>query len=256
MERYDEHRNRPNGSKKLAIGLVILFLGAILLADNFRMLPWGFKSIIFTWQMLLIAIGFINLFSRNNYATGVILILIGAFFLIPDIVTFPFNFTRLFWPVLLIAVGLLIISRRNITRNHHFNHRHNHRHFDYQNQPFSNSSDDYMDEVNIFGGSKKSFLSENFKGGKIVSIFGGSEIDLSHAKLAEGTNMLEMICIFGGSSIIIPSDWRVRSDVVSILGGFADKRSNISDASMKDRELIIKGVAIFGGGDIKSFKES
>ena len=247
MIRYDNDENaKPNNGKKLVLGLIIVFLGMILLADNFDKLPHGFKSVIFTWQMLIIAIGCLNLFSRKGYFGGLIMILVGFFFLIPEIHFFTFDFTRLFWPILLIAIGLLIIFRRSI------NIGHSHKHIKCRNSAKA-SGEGYIDEVNIFGGSKQQNVSQSFCGGKVTAVFGGSEIDLSRAKLAEGINVLDMVCIFGGTVIVVPADWHVRTEVVSILGGFADKRHNVPTSSPTDRELIIKGVTIFGGGEIKSY---
>jgi predicted membrane protein len=248
MERYYEnHRGRHSKPRKLAFGMIVLVLGALLLADNLGMMPWGFKSIVFSWQMLLIGIGVLNLFGRHSF-TGVILIFIGGFFLLPEIFAFTFSFSKLFWPILLIMIGILIIFRHTLGFNRYDRYK------DIPNKPTEDNTEGFIDEVNIFGGSKQRYMSQSFKGGKITSIFGGSEIDLTQAQLAEGTNVLEMVCIFGGSAIIVPSDWHVRSEVVSILGGFADKRIN-NPAMAHDRQLIIKGVAIFGGGEIKSIKD-
>ena len=44
--------------------------------------------------------------------------------------------------------------------------------------------DDYIDEVSIFGGAEKSISSQNFKGGKVTSVFGGSEIIFLSANLS------------------------------------------------------------------------
>ncbi len=248
MERYyGNHHGKFSKPRKLAFGMIILVLGALLLADNLGMMPWGLKSIVFSWQMLLIVIGILNLFGRHSF-TGVVLIFIGGFFLLPEIFAFAFSFSKLFWPLLLIFVGILIIFRHalGLNRNGKFEN--------IPNRPTGDNTEGFIDEVNIFGGSKQRYMSQSFKGGKITSIFGGSEIDLTQACLAEGTNILELVCIFGGSSIIVPSDWYVRSEIVSILGGFADKRIN-NPSINHERQLIIKGVAIFGGGDIKSIKE-
>jgi predicted membrane protein len=248
MEQNEEIKFKKHSkSKKLVFGVLIVCLGTFLLTDNLGLLPWEMKSIVFSWQMFLIAIGILSLFGRNSF-TGIILIFIGAFFLIPEIFAFSFNFTRLFWPVLLIAIGLVMIFRHGLGLSGHIHAtRFNNFHAE------KKTADDYIDEVNIFGGSKQRYMSQNFKGGKITSIFGGSELDLTQSSLAEGTNVLELVCIFGGSSIIVPSDWHIRSEVVSILGGFADKRHVTASTSVKDRELVIKGVAILGGGDVKSY---
>jgi predicted membrane protein len=82
---------------------------------------------------------------------------------------------------------------------------------------------------------------------------GGSTFDLMDAELSPGTNVLDMFCLFGGSKIIIPSNWKVKIEVTAIFGGYSDKRKlpqNYADSNNK--ELIIKGVVIFGGGEIKS----
>ncbi len=250
MERYNGNNNyKPNNTRKVVFGLIIVALGALLLADNFEGLSEHIRSVVFSLPMLIVAIGILNLFGRRSYVTGVIIIMVGVFFLIPKIFyNIDPDFTRLFWPSILIAIGILIIVRRGMGHDHHHHHFHKHFH-DYTAKE---TSDGYIDEVNIFGGNKSKIVSQNFKGGKITSIFGGSELDFTHAQLAEGTNVIDMVCMFGGTSMILPADWYVRSKVVSILGGFADKRLNISNPAVKDRELVIKGIAIFGGGEIKS----
>ena len=253
MERICEDRIKPNKGRKMVFGFLILFVGIVFLLDNIGLLPNGAKDILLTWQMLLIAIGLLSISSRNNLFPGLVMILIGSFFLMPHFFDFSFNFTRLLWPVLLIAIGLMIILRRNMG-THHFHHHHH-----YHGRPpitvLEDNQDSLIDEVNVFGGSKRNVVSQNFTGGKITSIFGGTELDFTNAKLAEGSNVLDMVCIFGGASFVIPADWTVRTEVVSILGGFVDKRHNIPTTINRDRELVIKGVAIFGGGELKSFKD-
>ena len=111
---------------------------------------------------------------------------------------------------------------------------------------------DYIDEVNIFSGSEKRIAINNFRGGKITSIFGGSEIDLTGSTLAEGNNVVELFYMFGGSSFIIPADWTVNNKVTSILGGFSEKGNPVITNVTKDNKtLTITGFVMFGGGEIK-----
>lgn len=238
--------------KKVVLGVLVIALGVVLLLDNLGYLRYTFKSVLLSWPMFIIAIGILNLFGRRSYFSGLVIILIGVFFMIPRIFYFPFNFAHLLWPVLLIAVGLLIIARRSISERCH---REFHAHFKDEfhfHSPEVKDVHNYIDTVNVFGGTKSRIVSQNFMGGKITAIFGGSEIDLTGAKLAQGTNIIDMVCIFGGTTLIVPSDWRVRSEVVSILGGFADKRFSSTGTPDADRELVIKGIAMLGGGEIKS----
>jgi hypothetical protein len=56
--------------------------------------------------------------------------------------------------------------------------------------------------------------------------------------------------IFGGSKFIVPEDWDVKMEVTTVFGGFSDKRHRsivVPDAS---RKLVIRGEAIFGGGEL------
>ena len=62
--------------------------------------------------------------------------------------------------------------------------------------------------------------------------------------------MLEMICVFGGSTLIVPADWNVKVEMFSIFGGFEDKR--VTGQVDYNKTLILKGVAIFGGGEVKT----
>jgi len=51
--------------------------------------------------------------------------------------------------------------------------------------------------------------------------------------------------------LVVPADWNVKVEVFNIFGAYADKRM----ASQIDynKTLVIKGVTIFGGGEVKSF---
>jgi predicted membrane protein len=97
-------------------------------------------------------------------------------------------------------------------------------------------------------------MSRNFKGGKITAIFGGIELDLTKAGLAPGVSELELACIFGGATLIVPDDWYITIEVTPILGGFSDSRKLMPGRSVDlSKHLVIKGAVIFGGGEIKSY---
>ena len=108
---------------------------------------------------------------------------------------------------------------------------------------------DFFDEIAILGGTDKTFTSQNLQGGKITSLFGGSKIDLREAKLAEGAS-IELFCMFGGSEILVPDDWGVNMEATAILGGFSDERKKVNPNSIG--KLHIKGFVMFGGGELKN----
>lgn len=113
---------------------------------------------------------------------------------------------------------------------------------------------DVIDDVAIFGGGSKIIFSDNFQGGNITAIFGGSEINLMNCKLAEGENVLDVLMVFGGSTIIVPKEWNVVINVTSILGGFSNKSVRNPNLIVdQSRTLIIKGLTLFGGGEVKTY---
>lgn len=222
--------------KRLFFGLILLVVGVVILGSNFHIIPFGVRRILFNWRMILIVVGIVMLASNNNKGLGLVLILIGAFFYTPFLFHFPFNFRELFWPVVFIGLGVLLIVRRGSNGN-----------------KYLSDNDDFIDDVSIFGGGDVQIKTNSFKGGRTTSVFGGSNFSLQHAKLAPGTNVIDVFALFGGSKFIIPSDWKIKTDVISIFGGFSDKRFTTPQSEAEtDKLLIIKGIVIFGGGEIKS----
>jgi predicted membrane protein len=114
-------------------------------------------------------------------------------------------------------------------------------------------SSDLIESTSIFGGGSKVLFTDNFKGGNIVSIFGGSEINLVNCKMAPGLNVIEITALFGGTTLMVPADWRVEIDVLPLFGGFGDNRKKDPGKDIKqDATLLIKGIVLFGGGEIKT----
>lgn len=238
------HENGPH-LKKLILGVIVIAAGFLLLLSNTGILPYDLKHVIFSWQMLLIGIGVVSLFSSESRTPGTVLILIGGFFILPRIFDLSINIMHVFWPVLLIGLGVLILTRRLPRRNWS------------QQRPVFRADqpieDGYIHEENIFSGGKQRVMHQVFRGGHINCVFGGSEVDLTQATLAEGINELEINTIFGGVTLIVPSDWRVQLKMTSIMGGFSDKRAYVKENPDPSRVLVIKGSTIFGGGELKSY---
>ncbi|MDP1624050.1 MAG: DUF5668 domain-containing protein [Bacteroidales bacterium] len=244
MEPYrDEHENGQH-KRKYILGIIVIVAGVLLLLSNTGYLPYELKHILLSWQMLLIGIGLVSLFTSESRTPGTILILIGGVLIIPRIFEVSFNVMHLFWPVVLIAIGVLILTKRLPRRP-----------WQRRGSPQDNQnlSEGFIHEENIFSGGKQRVLHQVFRGGHINCVFGGSEVDLTQATLAEGVSELEINTIFGGVTLIVPADWRIQLKMTSIMGGFADKRSYVKENPDPSRMLIIKGSTIFGGGEIKSY---
>ncbi len=246
MENQNDYNNKPrhhhgSATSKVAVGVVLIILGAILVIERTGLLPNYVENIVFSWQMILIAVGFVMTVGTGNRGPGLVVMAVGGFFLIPELFDLSFRTYRLFWPALFIIAGLVILTNAKWLKSASWKNK-------------ASSSADTIDITNIFGGGERSVYSDNFQGGSVTAIFGGSEIDFTRAKLAQGTNELEVTWIFGGGSLIVPSDWNVIIEVTPILGGFSDSRKIIhSNPIDLSRTLVIRGTVIFGGGELKSY---
>jgi predicted membrane protein len=241
MERQPQTFKR-SGRAHLLLGIVLMFLGLFLIADLADIIPWRLRDFLFTWQALLIFLGLIFLSNKENKGTGFVLIAIGSFFLLPRIIDVPNYWRSLFWPSMLILLGLVVIfSSRRHGGASIFSHKK------------KATGDDILDEVSVFGGGDKIVNSQQFKGGKITHIFGGSKIDFTQAKLAPGKHYLDVLLVFGGTKLIIPEGWDIKMEVTSVFGGFSDKRVKSRVVTETDRKLVITGTSIFGGGEIVNY---
>ena len=251
---YKNDIYRHNRSGKVMGGIIIVTLGVLLLLRQMGTLVFPYW--VFTWPMFLIVLG-LYLGARHSFSGGgwLILMLVGGVFLAQEI--FPdLAVSEYTWPIVIIAVGLFMIvrPRRRWGRYHDkWSQKWESQYYQdkYGNAPphGTSTSEDYIDSVSVFGGVHKTIMSKTFKGGDIVNIFGGAEINLSQADI-NGTVKLEVVQIFGGTKIIVPANWEVRVKGVPIFGGVEDKRPQSMTQHNPDKVLIIDGVAIFAGIDI------
>jgi predicted membrane protein len=235
--------HKKNYSARLLMGIILVGVGLILLFANVGMLDWEIKHVVFSWPFILFVIGLVSFLSSSRKGFGLIAMLVGGFFLLPRIFPWMYFDIHMLWPILLIVLGGYLIIRRAEWGSSKPNFFHRRR---------TAVNADQIDDTAIFGGGEKTFVSDNFQGGKITAVFGGSEIDLSKCKLAPGEHVIDTFAAFGGWEIYIPKDWRVVVDVLPIFGGFSEKGLREPDESLqKDRTLFVKGFVIFGGGEIK-----
>jgi predicted membrane protein len=216
---------------------------------------------LFSWHMFLIALGIFIGFRRGfRGGAWVILILIGSFYIVQDY--YPtIGLHRFLWPAVIIIIGLVIILNPSRSRWRH-EWRHDW-HNDWQRHRWggrystgsttreSYTSEDFIDTTAIFGGVHKKIVSKNFKGGDITTMMGGTELDLTQADFT-GMVRLDVTQIMGGTKIIVPSHWEVRSEVTALFAGFEDKRQQPT-ASNPEKVLIIDGTSIFGGIELRNF---
>ena len=236
-----------HGNKWTGIFILVIGVAALLKATLTDFPDW-----LFSWQMLLIAFGvFIGLRHNFRGPSWFILVLIGGIFLLNEI--YPeISFRRYMWPLAIILVGLFIILRPRRGWKFNPNKKTEGASDSFFTEDVDYSKDDFVDSTSIFGGAKKIIISKNFRGGDLVNIFGGTELDLSQADFT-GVAVIELTTIFGGTKLLVPSNWSIKSEAVTIFGGIEDKRRMQTVTEASEKTLLIRGTVIFGGIDIKSF---
>lgn len=245
IQQPENRSTDPHKVGRTLSGLFLVAIGVMLLA---RQTGVYFPGWIFSFETALIAVG-IYIGIRHSFRGfgWMIPIAIGSFLLIDDV--YPlYDLRHYTWPVVLIGLGLLIMFRSGKRRGHW-------KKWDERHTFEENSMNDYLDSTVVFGGVKKNIISKNFRGGEVVTVFGGTEINLMQADLA-GTVTLELTQVFGGTKLIVPPHWRIWSkDMVAILGGIDDKRPMMSNPSAEEpnKTLILKGTCMLGGIEIRSY---
>ena len=278
METVNTHYHKKPGSGKKWAGLILLLLGVILLV---RSLGGFIPDWITSWPMLFIIIG-ISVGLRDNFRKpgAFVFIFIGGFFLAGEVIP-RLDLSDFVFPVLIMGLGIyLILGRKKAGRFINPGGAPQDR-FTWDKKvepttgttegegpadpstatppPFQEpvsggvSPEDYLDTVSIFGGIKKNIISKNFRGGDIVTIMGGAEINLTQADI-HGTVIIDITQVFGGTKLIIPPQWKVSSDLAALFGGIEDKRPLMPMGSLTEgKVLILRGTSVFGGIDIRSF---
>jgi hypothetical protein len=98
--------------------------------------------------------------------------------------------------------------------------------------------------VAIFDGIDLKSRASAFRGGSMLSWFGGIAVDLREAELAPDAR-LRVHALLGGIAIRIPEGWRVESKVKAIMGGVDTRTIGADDPAAPT--LTIEGLALFGG---------
>ena len=239
---------------KIFGGLLVVLAGSLFLAKE---LGTDIPHWVLSWKTFLIAFGLVVAVKNNFRQTGWILpILVGGAFLIGDI--YPtIAIKPLIWPIVIILFGLYLIFKPRRNKYRHWEkwqryHQEGGHRFSCVREGES-IHEDTLGSTSILGGVKKNVLSKNFKGGEVVNVFGGAEINLSQADF-EGTANLELVNVFGGTKLIVPANWEISSsELTSVLGSIEDKRPVQPKTDFNKKVLVLTGTTVFGGIDIKSY---
>jgi predicted membrane protein len=249
--------NRSKTNSRIFFGFLLVIVGALFLLDNLNFIYFNIPHVIFSFPTILIIIGILILVNSEKKGAGIIFVVVGVLWLLPRIFPWIYINGGVIFSLAIIALGIYILTRRR--RAAEYNYNFHKQEGDDEGSTKQTSAEyvkdiDRLDDVAIFGGGHKFITSDNFQGGNVTAIFGGSEIDLTRCKLAPGTHTLEVTAIFGGTTLIVPKEWNIIINVLPLFGGFSHKGMRGPNVVINpESTLIIKGVVIIGGGEIKTY---
>jgi len=211
---------------RLWIGLVLVTLGVFGILDAAGTLDSS-EAIDRWWPVAIIGLGLIGMFIERRIALGPGIVVVVGLLILAD--QQEWTDEDLFGPVLLIAIGLVVLSglwSRRVDGEHR------------------------ESSVAMFGGTKIKDRSEHFTHANVSAIFGGATLDLREAHIDREASV-DALAMFGGVDVLVPKGWRVSVDGTPILGGCEDKTTGDGELPADAPVLNVHATAILGGVGVK-----
>jgi hypothetical protein len=245
MSRHPHQRfPEPRRDGKIILGLILVAVGGLSLLHKLDIIPSLSYTLHYGWPFILIIIGVLigirNKFQRNAWW---ILCLIGTVNLIPIFHIGDTSSRELVWPAGLIILGLLLAFRQK--KNGTWDRS--------QTEMVTNGESTLNIDVTM-GGRKEIVTSKEFRGGKISTTFGGTEVNLMQADGIIQPMVLNISVSFGSVELIVPSHWEVINEIRPSMGSVEDHRQfRTPDTGVEKRTLYLRGSCSFGSVELKSY---
>lgn len=229
VENQNNKFNPPIG--RIVFGIIIILVGILFLLETTN--TYSTIHILRYFPSLLILLGIWMLAkSRLQALFGpILLILVGLVWQLVTLDYLTWGQLGDFWPVILILIGVSLIVGRYRAR-------------------VKESKTEYTSAFGIFGDVKKRNKSKNFSGGDLTGIFSDIELDLRDAEVKTKPARIHSACVFGDIDIIVPENWNVELNTLSIFADAVDKR-HTRENKPGEADLIIDGWVLFGDVCIK-----
>ena len=211
------------------VGIILISLGVLFFLENFYIIHFNLFDL---WPVILIVIG-VNKIRSGQRKPGIILSVLGLLFLFDNIINLPYFIEDNLGAILLIAGGFYFITKNKENTDYEVD----------ENKIFQQF---------IFGGSEQQYTSQSVMGGKVTAVFGGGAVDLRGADLYSDNEVLQINCVFGGVEIFVPDHIDVVVKISPLFGAVDDLRIPPQSYDTNRKTLIIEGICLFSGIDIKS----
>lgn len=220
-------------------GFIILGFGLLFLIN--ALYPEFSINYRLIWPSLLIIVALYNMTKNKKLdAVSAILCFIGIVVFAVNADFVPKDFQRLIWPGILIILGVSIIVASIRTKNQW------QKRIEISNAAGDKEARNYN---GIFAGVEEKVKDKNYKGANIYAIFGSVDLDLREIEIKGASIVINAYSIFGGTSLLLPTNCNVVVNSTAILGGNDNKCAN--EFKEGNKTIYINCVSIFGGAEIK-----
>jgi hypothetical protein len=249
-------QNRSHSwSFSFIFGVLIVAAGVVLLLSQQGLID-GDRIFSYFWPVVMIAAGSTMLIDcRGHGGRGVwggILLVSGVLLVLENLGVAHIRFNAV-WPLLVIAIGVMMIWQAASPRIGPDGTSRPQWPEIFNRWSRSGSPDADFNGVAILGGFKRRITSKKFKGGSVLSIMGGFQIDLRQADMEGDSATIEAMSFMGGGEIKVPDDWLVSMEGISLFGAFVDETDQQTPGvSGTQKRLIMKGASLFGGIVVKN----
>jgi hypothetical protein len=109
--------------------------------------------------------------------------------------------------------------------------------------------DDVEHIVHIFSGGVRSGDWTVPREIRVLTLFGGTDIDFSEARFTSPQTRVKLLCLFGGVDILVRENTHTTVKAFCVFGGI-DNKAPASDDPDAPR-IVVEGLVLFGAADIK-----
>lgn len=208
-------------------GALVVLLGIVLLLDTTGVLETDYLLTYVPSLFVLVALYAMVASGFRNLAGPLVIVLLAGGSQLVALGIVGFADLAPLWPVFVIVFGLSVVLARYRARVH-------------------TVPDEYVSAVALFGGSEKRTTSKSFAGADLTALFGGAELDLRDAAVADPPAQVSATALFGGVDVVVPRDWNVRVDVIPVFGAAEDDRPRREEEG-DEVDLVVTGFVAFGG---------
>ena len=215
-------------------GIVLIVLGILIALKTLNIVNIDifFKG---WWTLFIIIPSGVGLIKDDDKAGNIIGIIIGVMLLLAARQIIPYKLIlQLFIPIVLVIIGLSLLFKDKI-----------------KEKMENTLKDKGINEENTyyatFGAQNINLSDVEIKNMELNAIFGGIKCNLKESIIKEDV-MIKVSSIFGGTTLTLPKDVKVKVLSTPIFGGVDNKHN---DPKEEVRTIYINAICLFGGLDIR-----